>query len=64
MTTSPTTYDLVLNGGTLLDHAQGINNRRDVAFKDGLVANVAERIDGFRKHVDRRFRQTDYARSD
>ncbi|HIM37958.1 MAG TPA: hypothetical protein EYM38_08090 [Dehalococcoidia bacterium] len=45
MTTSSTTYDLVLNGGTLLDPAQGINNRRDIAFKDGLVANVAERID-------------------
>lgn len=45
MTTESPTYDLVLNGGTLLDPAQGINNRRDIAFKDGLVANVAERID-------------------
>ena len=32
-------------GGTLLDPAQGINDRRDVAFKDGVVAAVAERID-------------------
>ena len=45
MTTAPTTYDLVLTGGTLLDPAQGIHDRRDIAFKDGLVAQVAERID-------------------
>lgn len=45
MTIPSPTYDLVLNGGTLLDPAQGINDRRDVAFKDGLVAQVAERID-------------------
>ena len=38
-------YDLVLTGGNLLDPAQGINNeRRDVAFKDGKVAAVADRI--------------------
>ncbi len=45
MTATPTTYDLVLTGGTLLDPAQGIHDRRDIAFKDGLVAQVAERID-------------------
>ncbi len=45
MTTSPPAYDLVLNGGTLLDPAQGIYGRRDVAFKDGVEAGVAERID-------------------
>ena len=45
MTTPPPAYDLILNGGTLLDPAQGINDRRDIAFKDGLVASVAERID-------------------
>ena len=45
MTTAEPAYDLVLNGGTLLDPAQGINDRRDVAFKDGLVALVADRID-------------------
>jgi len=42
---TPAAYDLVLTGGTLLDPAQGINDRRDIAFKDGLVAAVAERID-------------------
>ena len=35
MTTAPMTYDLVLTGGTLLDPAQGIHDRRDIAFKDG-----------------------------
>ena len=45
MTTTAPAYDLVLNGGTLLDPAQGINDRRDVAFKDGLVAQVSEHID-------------------
>ena len=45
MTTATPAYDLVLNGGTLLDPAQGTHDRRDVAFKDGLVASVAERID-------------------
>ena len=39
-------YDLALTGGNLLDPAQGIDNEpRDVAFKDGKVAAVAERID-------------------
>ena len=38
-------YDLVLKGGTLLDPGEGINDRRDVAFKDGRVAEVAERIE-------------------
>ena len=45
MTTLPTTYDLLLKGGDLLDPAQGIHDRRDIAFKDGKVAAVAERID-------------------
>ena len=31
-------YDLALTGGTLLDPAQGVHDRRDVAFKDGVVA--------------------------
>ncbi len=44
MTTEPA-YDLLLTGGTLLDPAQGINGRRDITFKEGLVAEVAERID-------------------
>ena len=38
-------YDLVLTGGTLLDPAQGLHDRRDVAFKDGVVAEVSDRID-------------------
>ena len=45
MTTPVPAYDLVLTGGTLLDPAQGIHDRRDIAFKDGLVAEVSERID-------------------
>ena len=38
-------YDLLLKGGTLMDPGQSVNDRRDVAFKDGLVAEVAPRID-------------------
>ncbi len=45
MTTTSTGYDLILTGGTLLDPGQGIDGRRDVAFKDGLVAAVAEHIE-------------------
>ena len=45
MTDTEIAYDLVLTGGTILDPAQGLNDRRDIAFKDGLVAAVAERID-------------------
>ena len=45
MTTESPTHDLVLTGGTLLDPAQGVHDRRDVAFKGGLVAQVADRID-------------------
>ena len=44
MTATAPAFDLVLNGGTLLDPAQGIHDRRDVAFKDGLVAQVSDRI--------------------
>ncbi len=42
--TTPT-YDTVLTGGTLLDPARGIHNRRDIAFNEGVVAAVEERID-------------------
>lgn len=35
-------YDLVLKGGTLIDPAQGIHARKDVAFTDGRVAVVAD----------------------
>ena len=39
-------YDLVLSGGNLLDPAQGINDEpRDIAFKEGKVALVADHID-------------------
>ncbi len=44
MTTLAADYDLVLRGGTLLDPAQGIHDRRDVAFRDGMVAEVGEHI--------------------
>ena len=38
-------YDLALTGGNLLDPAQGISNaRRDIAFKDGKVAAIADQI--------------------
>ena len=44
MTTA--TYDLVLTGGNLLDPAQSINDEpRDIAFRDGKVAAVANHID-------------------
>ena len=54
MTTAAPAYDLVLTGGTLLDPAQGIHDRRDLAFKDGVVAAVGERIDpsGARSSLD------------
>ena len=45
MTTATANYDLALTGGTLLDPGQGIHARRDIAFQDGRVAAVAERID-------------------
>ena len=45
MTNIPAHYDLLLTGGTLLDPGQGIYDRRDVAFKDGSVALVAEHVD-------------------
>lgn len=39
-------YDLALTGGNLLDPGLGINNEpRDIAFKDGKVAAVADGID-------------------
>jgi dihydroorotase len=38
-------YDLVIQGGTLIDPAEGIHAVRDVAFSDGVVADVGENID-------------------
>ena len=37
-------YDLLLKGGTLIDPAQSLHVRRDVAFRDGLVAAVGEEL--------------------
>ena len=38
-------YDLVLQGGRLIDPSQDIDATRDIAFADGRVAEVAARID-------------------
>jgi dihydroorotase len=37
-------YDLLISGGTLVDPAQGIHRRLDVAFADGAVAALAENL--------------------
>lgn len=37
-------YDLLVTGGTLIDVAQGIHGRHDVAFRNGRVAAVADAI--------------------
>ncbi|MEA2583304.1 MAG: dihydroorotase [Thermomicrobiales bacterium] len=37
-------YDLLIKGGTLIDPAQGVHDRRDVAFAGGMVAAVAPEI--------------------
>ena len=39
-----TFYDLLVKGGTLVDPAQGLNARRDVAFANGVVAAVEAEI--------------------
>ncbi len=38
-------FDLILKGGHVVDPAQKINARRDLAFKDGKVAAISESID-------------------
>ena len=40
------TWDLLIRGGTLVDPAQSISARRDVAFTGGKVAAVAETLAG------------------
>ncbi|MYB43264.1 MAG: hypothetical protein F4X76_14025 [Chloroflexi bacterium] len=45
MTDAQLRHDLLLRGGTLLDPAQGVHGPRDVAFRDGRVSAVAERIE-------------------
>jgi dihydroorotase len=37
-------YDLLLDGGTVIDPANGINGLRDIAIADGKIAAVAENI--------------------
>ena len=37
-------YDLLIQGGTLVDPAQGVNAVRDVAFADGEVTAVGEHL--------------------
>jgi dihydroorotase len=39
-------WDLLVRGGTLIDPAQSIAAKRDVAFRDGRVAAVAETLPG------------------
>ncbi|HLW59537.1 MAG TPA: amidohydrolase/deacetylase family metallohydrolase [bacterium] len=41
---APAAFDLVLQGGTLIDPAQGISARKDVAFAGGKVAAVADAL--------------------
>ena len=38
-------YDLLLQGGYVIDPRNGISGRRDVAVSDGLIAAVEESID-------------------
>src|SRR5437764_15026958 len=42
---TPPEYDLLLQGGRVVDAKNSINAVRDVAIKDGKVAAVAQRID-------------------
>ncbi len=39
-------YDLLIENGTLVDPAQGIHDRRDVAFAGGVVAEVGADLPG------------------
>jgi len=39
-------WNLLVRGGTLVDPAQSISARRDVAFRGGKVAAVAETLTG------------------
>ena len=44
MATVHPAYDLILQGGVLVDPAAGLHARRDVAFRDGRVAAVGEEL--------------------
>lgn len=37
-------YDLVLKGGTVVDPAQSLHSRADIAFLDGIVAAVGDAL--------------------
>jgi dihydroorotase len=39
-------HDLILRGGHLIDPAQGIDAKRDIAFAGGKVAVIGERLEG------------------
>ncbi|MEX2184435.1 MAG: amidohydrolase/deacetylase family metallohydrolase, partial [Chloroflexota bacterium] len=41
-----TTYDLVLAGGTVIDPASGLHDRRDVGVVDGRIAAIEAHISG------------------
>lgn len=45
MTTAPTSYDLVITGGRVLDPANGIDSNLDIAVSNGKIAAVAANID-------------------
>jgi dihydroorotase len=45
MANSSDRHDLILSRGTLIDPGQGIERKKDVAFKDGKVSQVADHID-------------------
>ena len=38
------TYDLVIHGGTVIDPAQGLHSRRDVAISAGIIAALSDSI--------------------
>ncbi|MBI4588584.1 MAG: amidohydrolase/deacetylase family metallohydrolase [Candidatus Rokubacteria bacterium] len=42
----PPVYELLIRGGVLMDPAQGLSAKRDIAFRDGKVAAVAETLPG------------------
>ena len=44
MTTENKQHDLILKNGTLLDPGQSIHGKMDIAFKDGIVSDVAADI--------------------
>lgn len=41
-----TTYDLVLAGGTVIDPASGLHDRRDVGIADGRIATIEAHLSG------------------